>query len=137
MATRSKAWEIRPARKSTSSLCDALKAEVESKASDLIARVLKPKHVEQTKEDKSFNYITDIGAKWYRHYFYFFSTYACPDPDAVSPTFEEKFARMEYKGDNQFALCFMRHTGEWVGAFDPLSVDDCMQAIQEDPWFVP
>ena len=37
----------------------------------------------------------------------------------------------------QFALCFMRHTGEWVGIYDALSVDECMKAIQDDPWFVP
>jgi hypothetical protein len=31
----------------------------------------------------------------------------------------------------------MRYTGEWVGIFDGLSVDECMKAIQDDPWFVP
>jgi hypothetical protein len=31
----------------------------------------------------------------------------------------------------------MRHTGEWVGLFDELTVDECMKAIQDDPWFVP
>ena len=137
MATRRKAWVIRPAKKPTSSLPDRLKAEVEAKASDLIATVLTPKHVRPPPEDERFNYITDIGAKWYRHYFYFFSTYACPGPNALSPTFESKFARMEYLGNAKFALYFMRHTGEWVGLYDAISVDECMKAIQDDQWFMP
>jgi hypothetical protein len=84
------------------------------------------------------NYITDIGAKWHRGCFYFISTYACPDPNAFSPTFQSKFARMEYLGAGKFALYFMRCTGkEWVGIFDALSVDECMKAIQDDEWFAP
>ena len=138
MTTRRKAWMIRPTKKPTSSLPDTLKAELEAKASDLIANVLKPKHVRPPQEDERFNYITDIGTKWYRHFFYFFSTYACPAPNSLSPTFESKFARMEPLPDGKFALYFMRYTGkEWVGIFDELSVDECMKAIQDDEWFVP
>ena len=137
MAAKRKAWMIRPAKKPKASVPDTLKAEVEAKASDLIADVLKPKHVRPPREDESFNYITDIGTKWYRHYFYFFSTYACPGPNALSPTFESNFARMEYIGDAKFALYFMRHNGEWVGIYDALSVDESMKAIQDDSWFVP
>jgi hypothetical protein len=44
---------------------------------------------------------------------------------------------MEYIGDERFAVYFMRHTGEWVGIYDALSVDECMNAIQDDAWFVP
>jgi hypothetical protein len=137
MATKRKAWMSRPAKKPKSSVPDTLKAEVEAKASDLVADVLKPKHVRPPQGDKKFNYITDSGTKWYRHYFYFFSTYACPDPNALSPTFESKFARMEYIGASKFALYYMRHNGEWVGIYDDLSVDESMKAIQDDSWFVP
>ena len=115
----------------------SIKAEVETKAKDLIDNVLKPEHVLPPPVEAQFNYIIDIGAKWYRNYFYFFSIYACPSPNALSPTFESKFARMESLGDGKFALYFMRHTGEWVGIYDSLSVDECMKAIQDDPWFVP
>ena len=137
MAGKRKPWDIGPSKTSAASIPDALKKEVESKASDLIANILKPKHIRPPQEDEQFNYITDIATKWYRHYLYFFSIYACPAPNALSPTFEEKFARMEYIGDSKFALYFMRHNGEWVGLHDALSVDECMKAIQDDPWFVP
>jgi hypothetical protein len=137
MGTKRKAGMTGPAMKPTTSLPDALKAEVETKANDLIANVLKPKYVQTPREDEQFNYISDIGTEWYRHYFYFVSTYTCPGPNAMSPTFEEKFARMEYIGDSKFAICFMRHNGEWVGIYDALSVDECMTAIQDVAWFQP
>jgi hypothetical protein len=41
-------------------------------------------------------------------------------------------------GNGKFALYVMRSTGkEWVGILDELSVDECLKAIQDDPWFVP
>ena len=137
MARPRKPWEISPLKRPKTRLPDSLKTEVESKATALIEDVLKPKHILPIPKDEQFNYIIDIGAKWYRNYFYFFSTYACPGPNALSPTFEAKFARMEHLGNARFALYFMRHTGEWVGLYDSLSVDECMKAIQDDPWFVP
>jgi hypothetical protein len=136
MAKPREPWNIRPAKKSAP-VAASLKAEVETKAKDLIEKVLKPKHVLPPMKDERFNYISDIGAKWYRNYFYFFSTYTCPGPNALTPMFESKFARMEYLGNRKFALYFMRYTGEWVGIYDSLSVDECMKAIQDDPWFVP
>lgn len=137
MAKRRNPGEIRPQKKAKSGLSDSLKAEVEARAAALIENVLKLRHVEAPAEDERFNYIIDIGAKWYGHSFYFFSTYACPGPNALSPTFESKFARMEYLGDGRFALYFMRHTGQWVGLYDALELDECLKAIEGDPWFIP
>src|SRR4051794_12356097 len=136
MSKPRKPWDIRPA-KNRASVTASIKAEVERKARDLIDNVLKPKHVLPPPVEPQFNYIIDIGAKWYRNYFYFYSIYACPGPNALSPTFESRFARMEYLGNATFALYFMRHTGEWVGLYDALSVDESLKAIQDDPWFVP
>ena len=136
MAKPRKPWRISPAKKPKTPLPDLLKAEVEAKAADLIENVLKPKHVLPRPKDGQFNYIIDIGAKWYRNYFYFASTYACPGPNALSPSFESMFARMEPLGGGKFALYAMRYTGkEWVGVLDALSVDECMKAIQDDQWF--
>jgi hypothetical protein len=137
MAKARKPLRISPQTKPKTLLPDSLKAEVEAKAADLIENILKPKHVMPRPKDGQFNYIIDIGARWYRDFFYFFSTYACPGPNALSPRFESKFARVEYLGNATFALYFMRHTGEWVGLYDALSVDECLKAIQDDPWFVP
>lgn len=137
MVTPREPWNIRPAR-TRAAVPAALKTEVEAKAKHLIETVLKPRHVLPPPTDGPFNHITDIGAKWYRNYFYFFSTYACPSPTALAPTFESMFARMEPLDHGTFALYAMRHTGrEWVGVLDALSVDECMKAIRDEAWFVP
>ena len=136
MAEPREPWSIHPAKK-RASVTGSFKAKVEARAKDLIDSVLKPKYVQPPPAGEQFNYIIGIEAKWYRNYPYFFSIYACPGPNALSPTFESKFARMEPLGGSKFALYFMRHTGEWVGIYDGLSVDECMKAIQDDPWFVP
>src|SRR5208283_2131906 len=106
MAKPREPWNIRLAKK-RASVTASIKAEVETKGKDLIDNVLKPKHVLPPPVEAQFNYIIDIGAKWYRNYFYFFSIYACPGPNALYPTFESKFARMEPLGGGQFALYFM------------------------------
>ena len=135
MAKPREPWNIRPAKK-RASVTTSLKTEVETKSQALIENVLKPKYVKPPKKNDQSNYITDIGAKWYRNYFYFSATYACPGPNALSPTFEWRFARLGPLPDGKFALYAMRYAGkEWVGVLDALSVDECMKAIQDDPWF--
>jgi len=115
----------------------ALKQEVNRKAGDLIENVLKPMHVQPPPADERFNYVTDITTRCLGSKLYFLSVYACPGPNAISPTFEAKFARMGYVGDGKFALSFMRHTGRWVELYEGLSVDECLKAIKDDPWFQP
>jgi hypothetical protein len=115
----------------------ALKQEVNQKAGDLIENVLKPKHVEPPPKGRQLNYLVDITTKWLGSKCYFISIYRSPGPHAISPTFETKFARMQYVGNGRFALSFMRHTGQWVELYEALTVDECLKAIQDDPWFVP
>ena len=124
MVKQRKAWMTSPSKNAKLTGPDAIKAELTIKAADLIEVALKPKHVLPPKKDQRLNYITDIGAKWYRNYSYFISTYACPGPNALSPTFESKFARMEYVGGDRFALFFMRHTGEWVNVGTPQQLSE-------------
>lgn len=132
-----KRWVYSPPKPPKVSASEAVKAEVEAKAKELIETVLKPQHVKPPPKDERFNYIIDIGGKWYRSYFYFFSTYACPGPNALSSTFESKFARLEHVGGGRFNLSFMRHTGQWVQLFTGLTLDECLKAIKDDPWFQP
>ena len=137
MAKQRKAWMPSPARTPKSSLPGTVKDEVETKARELIENVLKPQHVKPPAQDEKFNYITDITTKWLGSKCYFVSIYACPGPNALSPSFETKFARMEYAGNGRFSLAFMRHTGQWVQLFEGQTVDECMTAIKDDSWFVP
>ncbi len=116
---------------------DAVKTEVTTKANELIETVLKPQHIQPPPEHPQFNYIVDISGKWYQRYFYLYATYHVPDPDAAIPSFEAKFARMEYAGNHRFHLSFPRHTGQWVELYTDLSLDECLASIRDEPFFLP
>jgi hypothetical protein len=137
MAKQRKAWVFSAEKSPKTSLPGTLKDEVETKANELIENVLKPGNIQPPPEGSQSNYIIDIKTKWIGSTCYFISIYACPGPNAIAPTFEEKFVRMELIGDAKFNLSFMRHTGKWVGLYAGLSVDACLKAIQDDPWFMP
>lgn len=137
IAKQRKAWMFAPEKKPKSSLPGTVKDEVDTKARELVEKVLKPRHIQPPPQGHQWNYITDITTKWIGSTCYFISIYACPGPNALSPIFEEKFARREHVGGARFTLSFMRHTGKWVELYAGLSVDECMKAIQDDPWFVP
>jgi hypothetical protein len=38
-------------------------------------------------------------------------------------------------GKGKFSLSFMRHNGKWVVLYERLSLDECLAAIEDDPWF--
>jgi hypothetical protein len=116
---------------------DAVKTEVTTKANALIETVLKPQHIQPPPDEPRFNYIADIYGKWYQRYFYFCATYNSPGPNAIAPSFEVRFARMEYAGTNSFHLSFMRHTGQWVELSTDQSLDECLEFIRDDPNFFP
>lgn len=111
--------------------------DVATKANELIETVLKPQHIQPPPDNPQFNYIVDIYGKWYQRYFYFCATYRVAGPHATVPGFEAKFARMEYAGQNRFHLSFLRHTGAWIELSRNLSLDDCLTAIQNEPFFTP
>lgn len=137
MPKQRKSWIFTPDKPAKTSLPAVTKTEVDAKARELIETVLKPTHVKPPTKEEPFNYITDITTKWIGSKFYFVSIYCCPGPNAIAPTFETNFARMEHLGNGKFKLSFMRHTGQWVPLYEALSVDECMEAIQDDSWFVP
>ena len=116
---------------------DSVKVEVETRATEFVEKVLKPIHVKPPLKEPQFNYIVDLWAKWYRGYFYFGATYASPGPDAISQTFETKFARMEFVGDGCFDLSYMRHNGKWFELFPSLSLDECLEAVRDQMHFMP
>lgn len=116
---------------------DTVKRDVAAKANELIETVLKPKHIQAPPDNPQFNYIVDLYGKWYQRYFYFCATYCVPGPNATVPSFEAKFAPMEYAGQNRFHLSFLRHTGAWIELYHSLSLDDCLTTIRDDPFFIP
>lgn len=114
-----------------------IKVEVEQKAIAFVDGVLKPKHVKPPPAEERWNYIVDIYIKWYRSYFYFCAKYRVSGPNAISPFFEAKFARMKYIGAGRFNLAYMRHTEEWMEIYSDLTIDECIETIENNPTFFP
>jgi hypothetical protein len=133
-----KKWGYFPSAKSAGPALDpTAKARIEAKVQELIDKELKPKHVKPPPEDDRFNYITDITLKWHGSTLFLVAVYACPGPNAISPTFEARFARMRPAGSDRFDLSFMRHTEKWVELYQGQSLDECLACIRDDPWFIP
>jgi hypothetical protein len=137
VAKRKKTWVYSPARDPRMAVSNALKTEVERKANELIETALKPRYVQPPPKTPKFNYVIGLSTKWHGSYFYLVATYACPFPDALSPTFEVNFARLEYTAQGRFNLAFMRHTGKWHELFAGLTLDECLKSIRDDLWFQP
>jgi hypothetical protein len=134
-------WEVSTmARKRTTgskSVPDAAKDQVEVKAQELIDKVLKPKHVKPTPEDHLFNYISDITFKRHGSTVFFVAVYTCPSPNAISLSFRKRFARLKPMGGGYFDVDFMRHSGPWVPLYQGLTLEQSLEAIRDDPWFIP
>ena len=113
-------------------LPEGIKADVNAKAAKLVENVLKPKYVKPPPKKPRFNYIIDVWTNGLGSTLYFGTTYACPGPNAISPSFEAKFARMEHVGGGRFALSYMRHNDKWFRLFPSLTADECLDAIQND-----
>ncbi len=130
-------WAMYPRKTSTASLPESLKMEATTKANELIERELKPKYIQPPPENPQFNYIVAIYGKWYHKAFYFCAEYRVAGPNPIEPSFEAKFARMQYAGNRRFHLSFLRHTGQWIQLYTDLTVDECIETIRDDPYFSP
>lgn len=128
-----KGWSYNPQPKE---IPEKLKLKMELKAKNLIESELK-KHIKGKNKNKEFNYLADIYYKWIGKRFYLCAKYNCPSSRAVSPSFESKFARLEYVDDNKFQLFFVRHTGQWIKLYEDISLEKVFKALKEDPWFTP
>lgn len=122
-----KIWVYNPPQGPKPKVSDELKQRLQEKGNEIVEKILKPEYVKPAPGELKVNHLVDIYTKWYRNYFYFCSKYKCP-PDSISSSFESKFARMEYIGNNKFKLSYMRHTEKWW----PLktgSMEDCLKSI--------
>ncbi len=137
MAKRRKVWMYCPPKPKKPRVPDGLKAEVSTKSQKLIDEHLKPTHVKPPPKDPEFNYVTELFTRWYQSYFYFCSIRTSVDQDAISPTFERRFARMGYEGEDRFNLSYMRYTGQWWQIYSGRTVDECLTLIREEPHFIP
>lgn len=131
-----KSWVYTGSAPTTAKMLTALKAEVTERANGLIEE-WKPKYVKEPPPDNDLNYIVDLYSKWYRDYFYLCAKYASPSATAITPHFEAKFARLEHVGNKRFNLAFMRYTGEWIETEQELTLEQCLEIIENDDFYKP
>ena len=132
-----KRWVYSPSKPSAPKVPESLKQTVQTKADELVSTVLIPQHVKPVAQDYQFNYLVNIYTKWYRNYFYFCSTYHVPGPNAIRPSFEDKFARLEYVGGDKFNLAYMRYTEQWQEIAYGISLDEALAMIKDSGLFHP
>lgn len=125
-----KMWVLVPPKPPQPKVPEEEKQLVWQKCNDLIESEFKPKYIEPPPTDNDWNYLVDIFGKWHRHYFYFCSTYNCPSPRAISPSFESKFARLEYVGKDSFNIAYMRHTQKWWEIERGLTLEQCLAEMR-------
>lgn len=127
-----KMWAYSPAKPPKPKVPETEKQLISQKCHELIETELKPKYIKSPPTDNDWNYLVDIFGKWYHNYFYFCSTYNCPSPNAISPSFEDKFARLEYVGKDSFNIAYMRHTGKWWEIFQGLTLEQCLEEMKNN-----
>lgn len=132
-----KRWTWGPSRLLKPKVPADLKAEVSDKADELVQQFLTPNFIKKPAKNPRWNYIIDIHTKWHRSFFYFIATFRSPHPEAISPTFEAPFTRLEYVGDRRFNMAYMRHTDEWWEIRTELSLEECLEEIRTDGIFQP
>jgi hypothetical protein len=125
-----------PSKRQRGQVPEDLKSEVSFKAQQLVDQHLKPTHVEQP-ENPQCNYISNIYTQWDEGCFYFYATYVAFFPDEDSHALEVPFARIGYLGNGRFNLAYMGQTGKWCKRYPSLSVDKCLEAVRDEPHFIP
>lgn len=137
MARKQKIWVYSPHQPPKPQVPERLKAEITEKSHQLVENELKPQNIFPPPKRARFNYLVDIFTKWHQNFFYFCATYRCHGPNALSPFFEARFARLRYVGANRFNLAYMRHTGKWWEIERGVSVDKCLARLKEGGLFCP
>ena len=129
MALRKKTWTYGPAKlkKIKPKTPEELIEYLQEKGDEIVEKIFKPKYLLTVSEEQTLNQIVDIYTKWYRNCFYFCVKYKCP-PDAHRQSFENKFVRLEYLGNDEFQYSSMRHNGKWNPTFK-MTTDKCLNHV--------
>lgn len=117
-------------------ISDSTKLRVDAEANRLLEE-FRPQCVLEPPAEPKFNYIIDLYARWRGRYLTLGATYACPFPNAFSPTFDAPFARLEHVGGDRFHLAYMRHTGKWEPVYFGLPLAEAVETIRSEALFQP
>jgi hypothetical protein len=118
---------------------ELLKRTLTQKAEQLIRDKFKPGLPTQAEAAKKhgFNYVADVYTTWRGRYFYFCTKYCNPRENAEQEHFEVRTTRLEHVDGPRFNLAYMRHTGQWCEVYRALSLEECLETIEENELFWP
>jgi hypothetical protein len=131
-----RSWVHSPKSAPKPKVPNQVKERVQAEA-DRLVEEFRPRCIQPPPDEPRFNYISALYTKWHRNFLYLCATYTCPGPDALRPSFEAPFARLEFAAENRFHLAYMRHTGKWWEVYRDLSLEEALAAIRDQPLFHP
>lgn len=132
-----KQWVYSPKSAPKPKVPDTVKKAVQEKCDAFVEKTWKTRHIQPPPENPQFNYIVDLYNLWYRNFFYFCAKYRCPSPKCISEFFETRYTRLEYTGKDTYTLAYMRHNGKWQEVFTDLSLEACIETINNMEIFMP
>ena len=127
-------WAYSPAKDKRTVPTAEQKAEVVRAANAFIEAELTPR-LKPPPKNPRFNYVTGFATKWHGRFFYLIAEYASPGPNAISPTFEQSFARLERTAEGKFHLAYYRHTEEWWTIERDRTLAECFATIRDNGLF--
>jgi hypothetical protein len=113
------------------------KAAITAACEKFIADTLLVRNLPHIHPSTEFNYPVAIHGKWHANKYRFLTRYRSETPRSIAPEFDAPFARIDYVGRDRFDLFWHRHTGTWHCVGQHLSLAEALQAIDQEPWFVP
>jgi len=116
-------------------LTDYEKNRIESQCQPLIEK-LKAQYVSKS-PDKKYNYLVDIYIKRHGDNLYFCEKYKSESPNRIAGEFEDKFVRLKIIKKDKFEISYMRHTGKWFLVACDLTLNECLEMIEDTPTFHP
>ena len=116
-------------------LTDYEKSRIESQCQPVIEK-LKSQYVSKN-PNKEYNYLVDIYIKWYRDYLYFCEKNKSENPNRIADEFEDKFVRLKIIKKDKFDISYMRHTGKWFLIACDLTLNECLDMIENTPTLHP
>jgi len=130
-------WYYHPPKPPKPKVPKEIKEKIKAISDEFVKSVLKPKYMICDTSYNEYYHIEEIYTKWWRNFFYFYSKYHYTRQNAIQEFVDSGFARLEYVSEDNFNLSYMRHTGKWWEIFVDLSLEECLETIEEMPHFNP
>lgn len=111
------------------------KESLKARADEFVKGFYKPVFIRPPPKEPRFNYIVDFFTKWHGLYLQFMARYACPGPNALSPSFDTAFARLGYFRDDAWSLWARRHNDQWMVLDHQRTLNECFSEMRTNPWF--